>query len=140
MQAMDAFFALSDPTRRAIVELLAQQGELPASEIAGHFPMSAPAISQHLKVLREAKVVTMEKRAQQRIYRINPQAVQEVESWAGRMTRLWQRRFDALDDLLREELAQNQARRGTASGDRGERIETMETQVNSKPTSHHTHV
>ena len=105
MLAMDAFFALSDPTRRAIVELLAQHGELPASEIAGHFPMSAPAISQHLKVLREAKVVTMEKRAQQRIYRINPQTVQEVESWAGRMTRLWQRRFDALDDLLREELA-----------------------------------
>lgn len=102
---MDAFFALSDPTRRAIVELLAQQGELPASEIAGHFAMSAPAISQHLKVLREANVVTMEKRAQQRIYRINPQAVQEVESWAGHMTRLWQHRFDALDDLLREELA-----------------------------------
>lgn len=102
---MDAFFALSDPTRRAIVELLAQQGELPASEIAGQFAMSAPAISQHLKVLREANVVTMEKRAQQRIYRINPQAVQEVESWAGRMTRLWQRRFDVLDNLLREELA-----------------------------------
>jgi DNA-binding transcriptional ArsR family regulator len=105
MLAMDAFFALSDPTRRAILELLAQHGELPASEIAGHFPMSAPAISQHLRVLREANVVTMEKRAQQRIYRINPQAVQEVESWAGRMTRLWQRRFDVLDDLLREELA-----------------------------------
>jgi DNA-binding transcriptional ArsR family regulator len=67
--------------------------------------MSAPAISQHLKVLREAGVVTMEKRAQQRIYRINPQAMHEVESWAGRMTQLWQRRFDALDDLLREELA-----------------------------------
>jgi DNA-binding transcriptional ArsR family regulator len=87
------------------LELLAQHGELPASEIARQFPMSAPAISQHLKVLREANVVTMEKRAQRRIYRINPQAVQEVENWAGRMTRLWQRRFDALDDLLREEVA-----------------------------------
>lgn len=106
---MDAFFALSDPTRRAIVELLAQRGELSASEIAGQFPMSAPAISQHLKVLREADVVTVEKRAQQRIYRINPQAVQEVGNWAGRMTQLWQRRFDELDhllgDLLGEELA-----------------------------------
>jgi DNA-binding transcriptional ArsR family regulator len=101
---MDVFFALSDPTRRAIVELLAQRGELSASEIAGQFPMSAPAISQHLKVLREANVVTMEKRAQQRIYRINAQAVQEVGSWAGRMAQLWQRRFDVLDDLLREEL------------------------------------
>jgi DNA-binding transcriptional ArsR family regulator len=109
---MDAFFALSDPTRRAIVELLAQQGQLSATEIAGHFPMSAPAISQHLKVLREANVVTVEKRAQQRIYRINPQAMQEVESWAGRMTELWQRRFDALDDLLRAELAREVSKAG----------------------------
>ena len=120
MLAMDAFFALSDPTRRAILELLAQHGELPASEIAGHFPMSAPAISQHLKVLREANVVTMEKRAQQRIYRINPQAVQEVENWAGRMKQLWQRRFDVLDDLLREELAKQAGEAGTESvGEKG---------------------
>jgi DNA-binding transcriptional ArsR family regulator len=117
---MDAFFALSDPTRRAIVELLAQHGELPASEIAGRFPMSAPAISQHLKVLREANVVTMEKRAQQRIYRINPQAVQEVENWAGRMKQLWQRRFDVLDDLLREELAKQAGEARTESvGEKG---------------------
>jgi DNA-binding transcriptional ArsR family regulator len=138
MLAMDAFFALSDPTRRAIVELLAQHGELPASEIAGHFPMSAPAISQHLKVLREANVVTMEKRAQQRIYRINPQAVQEVENWAGRMTRLWQRRFDALDDLLREELAKQASE--------ARQVETEEKGLNhgdpseQQANDHHPHI
>jgi DNA-binding transcriptional ArsR family regulator len=54
---MDAFSALADPTRRAIVELLAQRGELAAGEIAAHFSISAPAISQHLKVLR-GKIVS----------------------------------------------------------------------------------
>jgi DNA-binding transcriptional ArsR family regulator len=135
---MDAFFALSDPTRRAIVELLAQQGQLSATEIAGHFPMSAPAVSQHLKVLREANVVTMEKRAQQRIYRINPQAMHEVESWAGRMTELWRLRFDALDDLLRAELAKQASEAG--------HVETEEKGLNDGEPSeqqangHHTHV
>lgn len=102
---MDAFSALADPTRRAIVELLAQQGELAASEIAAEFPISAPAISQHLKVLRETGVLAMEKRAQQRIYRINPQTMHEVESWAGRMTQRWQARFDALEQVLQVEMA-----------------------------------
>ena len=100
---MDAFSALADPNRRAIVELLAQRGELAASEIAAQFPISAPAVSQHLKVLREANVLLMEKRAQQRIYRINPAAMRAVEGWAHRIAQVWQGRFDALDELLREE-------------------------------------
>lgn len=107
---MDAFSALADPTRRAIVELLAQRGELAASDIAAHFSISAPAISQHLKVLRETNVLLMEKRAQQRIYRINPQAMRDVESWAGRMAQRWQGRFDALDEVLRTELAKQAAK------------------------------
>lgn len=111
---MDAFSALADPTRRAIVELLAQNGELAASEIATHFPISAPAISQHLKVLREANVLVMEKRAQQRIYRINPHAMHEVETWAGRMAHHWQRRFDVLDELLRAEMAKPASAAGFA--------------------------
>jgi DNA-binding transcriptional ArsR family regulator len=106
---MDAFFALADPTRRAIVELLAQRGELTATAIAAHFPISAPAISQHLKVLREAGVLLMEKRAQQRIYRVNPQAMHEVQSWAARVTQRWQGRFAVLDDLLQAEIAQQAA-------------------------------
>jgi DNA-binding transcriptional ArsR family regulator len=114
---MDAFAALADPTRRAIVELLAQRGELAASAIAAHFPVSAPAISQHLKVLREADVLLMEKRAQQRIYRVNPQAMQEVQSWAGRMAQQWQRRFNVLDELLREEMAKQASAAGSAGAE-----------------------
>ena len=63
---MDTFGALADPNRRSIIELLAVRGELPASEISSKFNITPAAISQHLKILREAELVTMEKRAQQR--------------------------------------------------------------------------
>ena len=100
---MDQFSALADETRRMIVEILAQQGELAASEIYDHFEMSAPAVSQHLKVLREAQVVLVERRAQQRIYRLNPEAMLELEQWSRRWREMWERRFDALDLLIEEE-------------------------------------
>jgi len=97
---MDKFSALSDPTRRSIVEMLARNGELSATEISSQFQMSPPAVSQHLKILREAQLVVVEKRAQQRIYRINPTAVQELEGWARNLMQLWTQRFEALDALL----------------------------------------
>jgi DNA-binding transcriptional ArsR family regulator len=104
MPDMDKFAALGEPTRRRILEMLADRGELPASTIAEAFQVSPSAISQHLKALREADLVLMEKRAQQRIYRINPAALQELESWTQQMRQLWSRRFDALDALLKEEI------------------------------------
>lgn len=100
---MDSFSALADPTRRKIIEMLAQRGPLPASAIYAQFPVSAPAISQHLKILLEADLVEIEKHAQQRIYSIHPQAILEVEDWARQMTQLWRRRFDALDQVLEAE-------------------------------------
>ncbi len=100
---MDTFFALSDPTRRSIVEMLASQGQLTASAICRKFPVSPPAISQHLKVLREAQLVTMEKRAQQRIYAINHTGINEIEDWFTSMRRFWSDRFDALEELLETE-------------------------------------
>lgn len=100
---MDKFAALGEPTRRRILEMLAARGELSASQIGEAFEVSPSAISQHLKALREAGLVQMEKRAQQRIYRLNPEAVGEVEGWAKQMRQLWIGRFDALDRLLQEE-------------------------------------
>ncbi len=97
---MDRFTALSDPTRRKIIDLLAERGPLSVSQIGEQFPVSPPAISQHLKVLREAGLVRVEKRAQQRIYSINPDAIHEVEDWAERVTQLWNQRFDALERFL----------------------------------------
>jgi DNA-binding transcriptional ArsR family regulator len=104
---MDVFFALSDPTRRKILELLASRGELPATQIYANFSVSHPAISQHLKVLRETGLVKMEKRAQQHIYQINPQAMLELEDWSKQLTQLWSQRLDALDELLKLEKGKN---------------------------------
>jgi DNA-binding transcriptional ArsR family regulator len=97
---MDIFTALSDPTRRNIIELLAMKGELSSTDISDKFRISAPAISQHLKVLKEANLVQMEKRAQQRIYQINPKAITELEKWVKNLTKLWEDRFSRLDEIL----------------------------------------
>lgn len=100
---MDKFSALADPTRRLILEMLAREGQLSATEISDNFQATPSAISQHLKVLREANLILMEKRAQQRLYQINPQAVDELEQWVKQLTRQWEERFVALDQLLEAE-------------------------------------
>jgi uncharacterized protein YndB with AHSA1/START domain len=81
---MDIFSALAEPTRRKIVELLNRHGPLSATEIYSRFSVSPPAISQHLQVLHQSNLVQVERRAQQRIYRVNPQGLRELELWAGR--------------------------------------------------------
>lgn len=98
---MDIFTALAEPTRRTIIETLAERGELSASDIADRFDSSPPAISQHLKVLREAKLVRMEKRSRQRMYRLNPAGIDEIDRWVRQTKELWDGRFDRLDTLLK---------------------------------------
>ena len=97
------FYALAEPTRRSIIELLASKGQLSATDISDNFDVSPPAISQHLKVLRKANFVRVEKRAQQRIYRINPGAMSEIEQWIQKMTKSWNARFAILDEILEAE-------------------------------------
>lgn len=99
---MDGFGALADPTRREIVALLAR-GRQPAGAIAGRFPVSAPAISQHLKVLRESGLVTVERRGQQRIYSLDPAGLDAVERWLAETRRQWNARLDRLAAALAEE-------------------------------------
>ena len=100
---MDMFVALSDPTRRAILQILASRGELSATDIYEHFPVSPPAVSQHLKVLREANLVIMEKRAQKHLYRLNPTTLLHFEEWVVQMRQRWEERFEALDKVLEAE-------------------------------------
>jgi DNA-binding transcriptional ArsR family regulator len=100
---MDMFSALAEPTRRNILEVLAHSGQMSASDIYHKFHTSPQAISQHLKVLRDTQLVTVEKRAQQRIYKINPEAVLELDGWIKTLTRHWNARFDALEKVLEEE-------------------------------------
>lgn len=98
---MDRFTALADPTRRAILEMLSKRGEMTAGDIAGQFDMSAPAVSQHLKALREAGLVLVERQAQRRIYRVNVAAMHDIEEWARRLQQQWERRLDALEAFLK---------------------------------------
>jgi DNA-binding transcriptional ArsR family regulator len=100
---MDMFVALADPTRRNILELLASSGELSATAIYERFPVSPQAISQHLKILREAKLVDMEKRAQKRLYRLNPHTLSQFEAWVQQTRQTWSESFDALDAVLEAE-------------------------------------
>ena len=86
---MLALHAIADPTRRAMIELIARQGASPASAISTQFSMTPSAISQHLKVLVEAGLLSREVRGQQRIYRLNPQAFGEIEKWLERTKWFW---------------------------------------------------
>ena len=102
-RAMDMFVALADPTRRAILEILASSGELSATAIYEHFSSSPQAISQHLKVLREADLVVMEKHAQKHLYRLNQETLSQFEAWVQHMQQRWEERFAALDIVLERE-------------------------------------
>lgn len=111
---MLALAALADPVRREIVELLAA-GEVGAGEIAERFPVSRPAISRHLRVLREAGLVTSEVRAQRRVYRLERAPLAALDAWLDRFRPLPGRdapaapalppglanRLDALDTEIR---------------------------------------
>lgn len=97
---MNAFAALSDPTRRDIVTLIATTGEMTATDIADNFSISPPAISQHLKVLREAEVLQMKKLAQKRLYSINQAGINEISGWILELKKLWAKQYDALDNYL----------------------------------------
>jgi DNA-binding transcriptional ArsR family regulator len=96
------FSALADPTRQRIVEMLAQ-GALCAGDIAGRFELSPPAISQHLKALREAKLVKVRAEAQRRIYELDPQGLAELSDWVTRIQAFWTPRLDALEQALRKD-------------------------------------
>lgn len=97
---MTVFEAIADPTRRHIVELVATR-ELPAGDIAAAFEVSRPAISRHLRVLREAGVLASRGDGQRRLYRLEPAALDELDRWIDRTRRFWAERLNDLDDHLR---------------------------------------
>lgn len=94
--------ALSDPTRRRIIELLATE-EYTAGELVAEFDMSAPAISQHLKVLRDSELVQVRAEGQRRVYAVNPAGFEELDAWLHRMHGFWSGRLDALEQAMRDE-------------------------------------
>jgi DNA-binding transcriptional ArsR family regulator len=99
---MQAFTALADPTRRRIVELLAER-EYAAGDLVERFSLSQPAVSQHLRVLREAGLVRVRPDAQRRMYALEPRGLAEIDAWLSRYRRFWSTRLDALERALHEE-------------------------------------
>src|SRR5580698_6976270 len=98
---MDGLAALADPTRQRIVEMLAG-GALSAGEIAGRFTLSAPAISQHLKTLKAAHLVTVRAEKQWRIYELDPEGVDALAAWVAQIRAFWNPRLDALEKIIKE--------------------------------------
>jgi DNA-binding transcriptional ArsR family regulator len=90
-----AFQALADPTRREILDLI-RTNERSAGEIAALFPVSRPAISRHLRVLRAAGLVAQRKVAQSRVYRLNPAGLEDVDQWLAPYRVFWAARMHEL--------------------------------------------
>ena len=99
---MQVLTALSDPTRQRIVEMLAAR-ELSAGQIAAKFDMSAPAVSQHLKVLKDAKLVRVRAEAQRRIYSLDRDGFEEMDEGLARIRRFWTGKLDLLEQALKDD-------------------------------------
>jgi DNA-binding transcriptional ArsR family regulator len=98
---MRSLNVLADPTRQRIVEMLAS-GALSSGDIARRFEVSAPAISQHLRTLRNAKLVRVRAQAQKRFYELDPEGVGELADWIARIRSFWSEKLDALEEELRK--------------------------------------
>ena len=103
IQLSPIFAALGDPTRFAIVDRLLNEGELSAGDIAGTAPISPPAFSRHLKVLREAGLVDQRTDKQRRLYSVRPEAVKQISAWVMDHREFWESSFDRLDRALQED-------------------------------------
>lgn len=112
IHADETFRAIADPTRRAILDALAQ-GERSVNDICALFDVTQSAISQHLKVLRDAGLVRAERDGRRVVYRVDAEPLREVYDWAAHYERFWNERLDALGTLLDREA--KKARKGGAS-------------------------
>lgn len=100
--SMDSFQLLADPTRRGILDLL-RSGEMDAGTLADQFSISQPAVSRHLKSLREGGMVTVRTAAQRRVYAIRAEGLGEIEEWLSRYRLFWTEKLDALEGALKED-------------------------------------
>jgi DNA-binding transcriptional ArsR family regulator len=96
----DVFQAIADPTRRAILGLLALQAMTP-NAIAEHFDSSRQAISKHIQILAECKLVKQEQTGREIHYHYNPQKMKELDIWMEQLRAAWEARFTQLDDVLK---------------------------------------
>lgn len=97
----DAFNAVAEPRRRQILDLLAS-GERPVNDLVELTGFGQPQVSKHLRVLREVGAVEAREEGRRRLYRVNGEALRPIFDWASRHQRLWEERFERLDDVLEE--------------------------------------
>jgi len=98
------FQALADPTRRAVLDLL-RRGSQPAGQIAGAFPVSRPAISKHLRLLRRAHLVREHREGRHRVYQLNPEPLRAVDSWIEQYRAFWTASLNNLKAFVEAEHA-----------------------------------
>jgi DNA-binding transcriptional ArsR family regulator len=96
---LTAFQVLGEPNRQAILDLL-RDGERPVGELVEHLQLSQPAVSKHLRVLKEAGMVEARADAQRRLYSIRPEPLAELDEWLATYRWLWTTRLDRLEDHL----------------------------------------
>ena len=99
---MDPFEALAEPHRRRILDLL-REGERPAGELVEALAISQPGVSKHLRLLREAGLVSVRAEGQRRLYRLQPEGLAQLEAWLAPYRRFWADRLAALEDHLERE-------------------------------------
>lgn len=99
----DVFRTIAHPTRRALLDRLQRQGEQAVHELCEPFGMSQPALSQHLRLLRETGLVEARKEGRHRLYRLSPDPLREVAEWLEPYARFWRDRLQALGEHLEDE-------------------------------------
>jgi DNA-binding transcriptional ArsR family regulator len=107
-EAGTTFNALADPTRRAVLDLL-RRGTQPAGQIARAFPISRPAISKHLRLLRRAHLVQERREGRHRLYQLNPEPLKAVDSWLEQYRTFWQASLENLKTFVEAEYAKENA-------------------------------
>jgi DNA-binding transcriptional ArsR family regulator len=98
--SVESLAAVADPTRRQILQLLVA-GEVTAGELAAGFPVSRPAVSRHLRVLREAGLVRVRSDGRRRLYALDTEPLRELDAWLDPYRQLWAQRLEALDTEIR---------------------------------------
>lgn len=109
------FQALADPTRRAVLDLL-RRGSQPAGQIAGAFPVSRPAISKHLRLLRRAHLVREHREGRNRVYELNPEPLRAVDTWIEQYRAFWTASLTNLKNFVEAEYAKETQSASDKSG------------------------
>lgn len=125
---MDVYAALADPVRREILEML-NATPLTAGQLADRFPISRPAVSRHLRVLREAGLVSVTASGREREYRVGPEAFTAIESWLVQFRDVWGSRFDALETEVFRTRRERERREQAG-------VQSDELSTESEPTHH----